>query len=71
MKEYKAYDTLNNKEREIVDKLRKSPDPSIANLFELPFIIEDMLNTNWEQRYRDTEKDISEKLLGALKGETV
>ena len=69
MKEYKAYDTLNHKEREIVDRLRKSQDPSIANLFELPFIIEGMLDVDWEQRCRDTEKDISEKLLITLIGE--
>ena len=69
MKPYKTHDTLNPKEREIVDKLRKSPNQNIAALFELPFIVEDMLDTDWDEKFKSTEKDISEKLLGALKDE--
>jgi len=69
MEEHKVYDTLNPKEREIVEKLRKSPNQNIASLFELPFIVEDMLDTDWDEKFKSTEKEISENLLGALKDE--
>ena len=69
MEKHKAYDTLNPKEREIVEKLRKSPNQNIAALFELPFIVEEMLDTDWDEKFKSTEKDISEMLLGAIKDE--
>ena len=57
--------TLN--QREILEKLRKSPNQNVASLFELPFIIDSMLDTDWDAKFKNTEKEISEMLSRALK----